>query len=77
MSEITASANLDWGWIELVGLGLLCPLLVIIGSTSLLHHWRKRRLRGDPLKRVPRQEVRASITRANNVRHRSSAASSH
>ena len=45
MSHITASADLDWGWIEFVALGLLCPLIVIIGSTNLLHHWRKRRFK--------------------------------
>lgn len=43
MSYITASANLDWAWIEFVGLGLLSPLVVLLGLTTLLHHWRGRR----------------------------------
>jgi hypothetical protein len=38
MSQI--SANLDWAWIEFIGLGLFCPLLIIIGTTALLRYWR-------------------------------------
>ncbi len=45
MSEIIASANLDWSWIEFVGLWLLSPLVVIVGSVNLLHHRRGRRHR--------------------------------
>jgi hypothetical protein len=39
------SANLDWAWIEFVGLWLLGPLVLIIGLVSLLHHRRGRRHR--------------------------------
>lgn len=43
MSEIHASVNLDWAWIEFVGLWLVSPTAVIIGATMLLDHWRGRR----------------------------------
>jgi hypothetical protein len=42
MSDIAAGANLDWSWIEFVGLWLLSPLVVIVGSLTLLHHRRGR-----------------------------------
>lgn len=45
MSEITATANLDWAWIEFVGLWLLTLLVIIAGAVTLLHHWRGRRHR--------------------------------
>ena len=45
MSEITASANLDWAWIEFVGLWLLAPLVFVLVSLSLIQHWRGRRHR--------------------------------
>lgn len=43
MSQI--SANLEWAWIEFVGLALFSPLLLIIGATVLLRRWRGHRHR--------------------------------
>lgn len=43
MSEITA--NLDWAWIEFVGLWLLAPLIFALVSLSLIRHRHGRRHR--------------------------------
>ncbi len=42
MSDIAASASLDWRWIEFVGLWLLFPLVLILASTTI-GRWRGRR----------------------------------
>lgn len=43
MSDFTASASLDWGWIEFVGLWLLFPVAFILASVVAIGRWRGRR----------------------------------
>lgn len=43
MFDPSLGSNLEWDWIEFVGLGLLCPLAFVFGSMALLQQWRGRR----------------------------------
>lgn len=41
MFDLSLGSNLEWGWIEFVGLWLLSPLVLVLGSLTLFQYWRR------------------------------------